>query len=79
MNANKAPRWRSIAYGCPPLDAENTRIIAVTADHDFDGAQMHDIHACDFYAQDENGEVVGTEITQCCTHWIYRNELFKGL
>ena len=67
--------WRQIADGPPPrTDDDSVRVLVVTADDDFDGAQMHDIPASDFYLWD--GVTAGTEVTACCTHWAYRDEVW---
>jgi len=66
--------WRT---GSPEwTDDDSVRVIAVTANDEFAGVQFHDIRASDFYRQDEDGGVVGTEVTQRCTQWLYRDELW---
>lgn len=71
-------QWRNISLeGIPPWpEDESQRVLVLTKDHDFDGAQAHDIAVLDFYAQDECGEVVGTEITAVATHWTFRDEVW---
>lgn len=69
--------WRQIADGPPPwTDDPYIRVLAVTADDDFAGVKVHDISASDFHQKDEDGATFGTEVTQCCTHWAYRDDVW---
>lgn len=69
--------WHKISLeGIPswPTD-ESQRVLVLTRDHDFAGAKIHDIPVMDFYASDEQGETVGTEVTQVATDWICMHEV----
>lgn len=74
------PIWHEISGGLPAwTDDKSIRVIALTAGHDFGGVQMHDVPASDFYTFDPEGpneNDVGTEVTQVCTHWAYRDDLW---
>lgn len=69
--------WRSIALeGIPPWpENESQRVLVQTRDHDFAGVHFHDIPVMDFYASNEAGEQVGTEVTDVATDWVYLHEL----
>lgn len=72
--------WRSISQGAPAwTDDAAIRVVVVTANDDFGGVQMHDIPAMDFHVTDnDTPDEVGTEVTQVCTHWAYRHELWPA-
>lgn len=72
--------WRSISQGAPAwTDDAAVRVVVVTADNDFGGVQMHDIPAMDFHVTSiDSPDEVGTEVTQVCTHWAYRDELWPA-
>ena len=72
--------WRSISQGAPAwTDDAAIRVVVVTADNDFGGVQMHDIPAMDFHVTSiDSPDEVGTEVTQVCTHWAYRDELWPA-
>lgn len=62
--------WRDCAVCNPPwTDDDSVRVIAITANDDFAGEQFHDVRASDFYGD-------GTEVTNVCTHWAYRDEIW---
>ncbi|WP_333906123.1 hypothetical protein [Delftia acidovorans] len=66
--------WRAIADGIPAwTDDAGIRVIAVTADDDFGGVQVHDIRASDFHT---DGDGDGAEVARVCTHWAYRDEIW---
>lgn len=69
--------WRNIALeGIPPCpENESLRVLVLTKDHDFAGVQFHDIPVMDFYATNEDGEQVGTEVTEVATDWVYLQDL----
>ena len=58
------PRW---------TDDRSVRVIAVTAQDDFGGVQVHDIRASDFHT-DSDGD--GAEVARVCTHWAYRDDIW---
>lgn len=70
--------WRAINDGMPEwTDDSSIRVIAVTAGDDFGGVQLHDVPASDFYYHDHHDPAVfGTEVTEACTHWAYRDEIW---
>ncbi|MBV7418472.1 hypothetical protein KW830_08380 [Comamonas sp. CMM03] len=75
-----AMQWRAIKDGMPAWTDDNSiRVIAITAEDDFSGAQVHDVAAADFHIRDPEGptdpDSVGTEVTRACTHWAYRDEI----
>ena len=68
--AAPAVPWRDCAVCNPPwTDDYSVRVIAITANDDFAGVQFHDVRASDFYGD-------GTEVTNVCTHWAYRDEIW---
>lgn len=76
-----AMQWRTIKDGMPAWTDDNSiRVIAITAEDDFGGAQVHDVVAADFHICDPEGSTdhdsVGTEVTRACTHWAYRDEIW---
>ncbi len=76
-----AMQWRAIKDGMPAWTDDNSiRVIAITAEDDFSGAQVHDVAAADFHIRDPEGptdpDSVGTEVTRACTHWAYRDEIW---
>ncbi|WP_250438694.1 hypothetical protein [Delftia tsuruhatensis] len=63
--------WRT---GIPPwTDDRSVRVIAVTAQDDFGGVQVHDIRASDFHT---DGDGDGAEVARVCTHWAYRDDIW---
>jgi len=76
-----ATPWREIGNGMPEwTDDSSIRVIAVTADDDFGGVQLHDVPASDFHSCDPDDPAdpdgFGTEVTRACTHWAYRDEIW---
>lgn len=72
--------WHNISLeGIPawPED-ESQRVLVLTKGHDFDGATVHDIPVMDFYAANEEGDTVGTEVTQVATDWVYMHEVLAS-
>ena len=73
--------WRDIADGIPAWTDDSTiRVIAVTANDDFGGVQVHDIPAAEFHDDQPFFSHVmgerGSEVTRACTHWVYRDEIW---
>lgn len=66
--------WRAVADGIPAwTDDATPRVIAVTADDDFGGVQVHDLRASDFHT---DGDGDGAEVARACTHWAYRDDIW---
>lgn len=66
--SERLPEW---------TDDGAVRVLALTAGDDFDGQQIHDIRAADFYLADHDGpDPAGTEVTRACTHWVYRDDVW---
>ncbi len=77
-------KWHKISLeGIPPWPEDETqRVLVLTMEHEFGGAKIHDIPVMDFYVSSEQGETVGTEVTQVATDWIYMHEMLattKGM
>lgn len=72
--------WISVSNRIPQYqDGEDgMRVLVLTADHDFDGVQVHDIPASDFYACSDDDEP-GTEVTKVATHWMPRDVAISGV
>lgn len=72
--APAAPVGLSWRTGIPPwTDDRSVRVIAVTAQDDFGGVQVHDIRAIDFHT---DGDGDGAEVARVCTHWAYRDDIW---
>lgn len=71
--------WISVYQRLPAwTDDHSIRVLALTAYDDFSGVQVHDIKASDFYQYDEE-RGMGTEVTNACTHWVYRDAVLPGV
>lgn len=71
--------WISVYQRLPAwTDDHSIRVLALTAYDDFSGVQVHDIKASDFYQYDEE-RGMGTEVTNVCTHWVYRDAVLPGV
>ena len=79
MDAKNCIPWVPVQERVPAwTEDDSVRVLALTADDDFGGEQVHDIKASDFYLDGGDG-VIGTEITEACTHWVYRDDVWPHL
>lgn len=76
LDAKNCIPWVPVQERMPVwTEDESVRVLALTTNAEFCGEQVHDIKASDFYLDDGDG-VIGTEITEVCTHWVYRDDVW---